>query len=558
MERRKPKLLVIGHARHGKDTAADMMKNLMDLDFTSSSIFVGRECIWPFWGEERYGSFDEMFEDRVNFRSTWANLILAYNTPDLSRTATEMLRNNDMYVGMRNKAELLVCKENQVFDYIIWVDASARLPAEPKTSNQLVVEDADLLIDNNGPEVNMHIAINNLQKRLHDEGYDVNFVPVPEEAYALSHSDMAAIEADKQEQAMLERLTEDDPSLRIYRDDPGDMDDPMVVNPTFEESRTFRNTIPKTNIAEDLETFEGQKATMTDESDLMAEQVIVEGAYRDKEGNPLPYKNWTDMPALAVSVLDHGFFKVLEVMGSDETICDSARMSYGRGTKQVNNNQGLINYLVSHYHTSPLEMAEIRFHIRMPIFVMRQWVRHRTANLNEYSGRYSEMVPLFYVPEHDQICLQDKVNKQGSAEPMNAEAANIVEATIRASSEEAFQNYQYLLDIGVSRETARIILPLNTYTEVVWKLDVSNLIKFLWLRDDDHAQWEIQQYAKLVSEAVEKYFPLVFAAYKKARASTTLTEHEIIALVTGNYDDLSSSQAKKIDDLRGNAVFNAD
>jgi len=479
MERRKPKLLVIGHARHGKDTAADMMKNLMDLDFTSSSVFVGQEAIWPQWGQERYSTFKDMFEDRVNYRSTWANLILAYNTPDLSRTATEMLKDNDMYVGMRNKAELLVCKENQVFDYIIWVDASQRLPAEPKTSNQLVVEDADLLIDNNGPEVNMHIAIGNLQKRLHEEGFDVSYEP-------------------------LEELTEDDPSFRIYRDDPGDM----------------------------------------------AEEVTVEGTYRDKAGNPLPYRDWTDAPEDATKVLDHGFFKVLEVMGSDQTICNSARMSYGRGTKKISNDAGLINYLVDHHHTSPLEMAEIRMHIRMPIFVMRQWVRHRTANLNEYSGRYSEMVPLFYVPKHDQICVQDKVNKQGSAEPMNAEAANIVEATIRVASEEAFQNYQYLLDIGVSRETARIILPLNTYTEVVWKLDVSNLLKFLWLRDDDHAQWEIRQYAKLVSQAVMEYFPLVFAAYANARETTNLSNEEIYALITGDTSNLSKSKAKRVIDFR--------
>jgi thymidylate synthase (FAD) len=245
------------------------------------------------------------------------------------------------------------------------------------------------------------------------------------------------------------------------------------------------------------------------------------------------------MPACAVQVLDHGFFKVLEVMGSDETICDSARMSYGRGTKPVQKIAGLINYLVRNHHTSPLEMGEIRFHIRMPIFVMRQWVRHRTANLNEYSGRYSEMVRLFYVPEKEQICLQDKVNKQGSAEPMSSMKAKGVQKVIKGMSEEAFDEYETLLSTGLSRETARIILPLNTYTEVVWKLDISNLIKFLWLRDDSHAQWEIRQYAKLVSNAVEKYFPLVFAAYQEARNSETFTQAEIQALITGDMSHLT-------------------
>jgi len=480
MERRKPKLLVIGHARHGKDTVGDMITDLMDLAFTSSSIFVGRECVWPHWGKDRYASFDEMFEDRVNFRSTWANLILAYNTPNLARTATEMLKDNDLYVGMRNRAELDACKEQGIFDYIIWVDGSSRHPPEGKDSNQLTPDVADLHIDNNGPESNLHVAIRNLQVRLYEEGFDVDYTPPP----AL----------------------------------PGGL-----------EQEEYDN-LHRTEISEDAD------------EDL-----------RKWVGLPLAdgiLRTWEDMPEGATQVLDHGFFKVLEVMGSDTTICESARMSYGRGTKKVSNDAGLINYLVRNKHTSPLEMGEIRFHIRMPIFVMRQWVRHRTANLNEYSGRYSEMVPLFYVPELDQICLQDKVNKQGSAEPMSPKNAEIMRQKIYKTCGMAFHEYQELLTWGVSRETARIVLPLNTYTEVVWKLDISNLIKFLWLRDDSHAQWEIRQYAQLVSLAVKENFPLVYNAYIETRNSQSFTPEEIHTLITGDSTNLSNSQMQRIASFR--------
>jgi thymidylate synthase (FAD) len=461
MERRKPKLLIIGHARHGKDTFAELVATAMNLSFISSSEFVGRECVWNAWGEERYETFEDMFEDRVNFRSTWANLILAYNTPDRSRTATEMLRDRDIYVGMRNKKEFDACIDKKLFDYVIWVDGIQRHPPEGKDSNQMTRDMADMLIDNNGPEENMHMAVFNLQKRLHEEGYEVNYVPLPEHA--------------------------------ITPPNEPEVDDPLPLE-------------------------------------------------------------WADAPEGTTPVLDYGFFKVLEVMGSDKTICESARMSYGRGTKRLNNDEGLINYLVRHHHTSPLEMGEIRMHIRMPIFVMRQWVRHRTANLNEYSGRYSEMVRLFYVPEPDQICLQDKVNKQGSAEPIGEPKVFNARGIIENISNDAFDEYEKLLRMGVSRETARIILPLNTYTEVVWKLDVSNLLKFLWLRDDSHAQWEIRQYALHVAAAVKEHFPLVYAAYERTRASTTLTDRQITALITGDDEGLPKNEIAELDHFRDRVI----
>lgn len=443
---RKPKLLIIGHGRHGKDTVAEMIQNSMDLKFTSSSLFVAQECIWNAWGKERYQSFEDMFEDRHNYRKTWADLISAYNTPDKTRTARTMIeRGYDMYVGMRRADEFEACKAINLFDYVIWVDASKRMPLEPSDSMEMYQAMAQITIDNNGPESALIDQIEALKTKLHYEGFDVNY-----------------------------------------------------------EEQTSLDLVPPVQL------------------------------------------DWTDMPQNAVKVLDHGFFIVREVMGSDKSIVEAARMSYGRGTKKVNDDKGLINYLVHNHHTSPLEMGEIKVHMRLPIFVMRQLVRHRTANLNEYSGRYSEMVRLFYIPEPEQICAQDKVNKQGSAEPLDPVVAASVQSAMRLASNSAFDCYEALLKAGVSRETARIVLPLNTYTEVVWKLDVSNLLKFLSLRDDPHAQYEIRVYAKLIAEAVEHFFPLVYAAYLRERACVTLTPGQLKALITGDSENLSKSEAHQV------------
>ena len=454
-DRRKPKLLIIGHARHGKDTVAEKIRDKMGLAFTSSSIFVGEECIWSSWGHERYDNFDQMFADRVNYRKTWADLISAYNTPDKTRTAKTMIdRGYDMYVGMRKQDEFHACQAIKLFDHIIWVDALKRLPPEPKDSNEMVPAMADLYFDNNGPVETMDLFVEELQKFLHKEGFDVGFC---EPAQALQPEPEAL------------------------------------------------------------------------------------------DGEILP--DWTAMPEGAIKVLDHGFFIVREVMGSDKAIADSARMSYGRGTKKVNPDEGLINYLVQNHHTSPLEMGEIRVHMRLPIFVMRQLVRHRTANLNEYSGRYSEMVRLFYVPNAEQVCHQDLVNKQGSAEPLHPDIANKIRKQIEEQSNAAFDEYEDLLAQKVSRETARIILPLNTYTECVWKMDVSNLIKFLMLRDDSHAQYEIRVYAKLLAEALAHFFPAVNAAYEREKGRISLNQAQIQALITGDLEALPKGELKVVQDL---------
>lgn len=607
MERKPPKLLIIGHARHGKDTFAELVVAKMGLSFISSSEFVGRKCIWEQWGKERYAAFSDFFEDRVNHRTLWFNFITAYNTPNLARTGEEMMKEHDVYVGMRNPDEFHACIDKDLFDYVIWVDGSKRHPPESKDSNGMTREMADMLIDNNGPEINLQVAVNSLQTRLHKEGYEVNWKPM--EMYTsedLAQNNVNAILKHGVDPADMSvedynavqdwnDMSEETPLERVYGSIP---EDKMIVNPTTEEHQKFHNDALKAavKIAHELDNVETQavyepaklgrpsirpsgldpKFTAVEDNSLSVGEEIAEAlsSYKEYSGNfpdgtkDIPenlYKRvldsdnrlidkkaleWTDMPTDATKVLDHGFFKVLDVMGSDKDIADAARMSYGRGTRKVKSDAGLINYLVRNYHTSPLEMAEIKFHMRMPIFVMRQWVRHRTANLNEYSGRYSEMVRLWYVPEVEQICLQHKTNKQGSAEPMDKAVAENMQQTIWETSNLSFNSYENMLAEGVSRETARIILPLNTYTEVVWKLDVSNLIKFLRLRDDDHAQWEIRQYAIMVSKAVENHFPLVFAAYQESRVSDTFSPDEIQALITGEYEDLSMSQTDRIAQLR--------
>lgn len=257
-----------------------------------------------------------------------------------------------------------------------------------------------------------------------------------------------------------------------------------------------------------------------------------------------------ERPENSVAVLDHGYVSLVDTFGTDDDIAEAARLSYGRGTKKVNKNEGLIRYLYSHHHTSPFEMVEMKFQMRLPIFVMRQWVRHRTANLNEYSGRYSVMPKLWYVPELDMIKGQDKTNRQASSGELSQNTRMQTQQLIDSASAQAFTDYETLLDIGVSREMARIILPLNMYTEIVWKMDLNNMLKFLWLRDDSHAQPEIQAYARVIADFVAKKFPMTYAAYLQSRESVTLTRDELLALITGDRSKLSRSQAAKSEDLQ--------
>jgi len=212
-------------------------------------------------------------------------------------------------------------------------------------------------------------------------------------------------------------------------------------------------------------------------------------------------------------VLDHGFVALKDCMGNDAAIAEAARCSYGFGTKRMSDDLGLIRYLLSHRHTTPLEMVELKFHMKLPIFVARQLVRHRTASLNEYSGRYSLMPMLFYTPPPEQLALQSTTNKQGRSE---AVARQLYEATERRWSElrqDSAYLYEDLVNEGIARELARIDLPLSTYTEWYWKVDLHNLFHFLGLRCDPHAQWEAQQYGNVMAGMAKAVAPIAFDAW---------------------------------------------
>jgi len=214
-------------------------------------------------------------------------------------------------------------------------------------------------------------------------------------------------------------------------------------------------------------------------------------------------------------VLDHGFVSLVDYMGNDAAIAQAARCSYGPGTRVVNDDRALIRYLVRHKHTSPLEQVELKFHCKMPIFVARQWVRHRTASLNEMSGRYSIMPLQFYTPEAENFHLQSKDNKQGRdiASDANGIHKGFV-AAARVMRNNIQKHYVECLTYDVARELARIDLPLSTYTEWYWKMDLHNLMHFLRLRCDSHAQWEIRQYANVIAGIVQTVVPAAFEAWQ--------------------------------------------
>jgi thymidylate synthase (FAD) len=202
-------------------------------------------------------------------------------------------------------------------------------------------------------------------------------------------------------------------------------------------------------------------------------------------------------------------------MGTDASIVQAARVSYGAGTKKTNEDRGLINYLMRHQHTTPFEMCEIKLHLKMPIFVARQWMRHRTASMNEYSARYSVLGDEFYIPEASQLAKQSEINKQGksSDEFSQEQAAKILEI-LKQSNSNIYEKYSHMInDLSLARELARIILPLGVYTEMYWKIDLNNLLHFLKLRADVHAQYEIRCYAEVILEILKKWVPLTYEAF---------------------------------------------
>jgi thymidylate synthase (FAD) len=217
----------------------------------------------------------------------------------------------------------------------------------------------------------------------------------------------------------------------------------------------------------------------------------------------------------AIPCLDKGFIRLVDFMGGDEAIVQAARVSYGKGTKMVSQDRGLIRYLMRHRHTTPLEMVEFKFHCKMPIFVARQWVRHRTANINEYSLRYSEARDEFYIPELDQIHYQSSINKQGRAgEDVPEGLKEKIRTYFQELSSKSYQVYEELNEAGIARELARAILPVNLYTEWYWKNDLHNIMHFLFLRMDDHAQYEIRVYAKAMATIVKEKTPIAYEAFE--------------------------------------------
>jgi thymidylate synthase (FAD) len=225
-------------------------------------------------------------------------------------------------------------------------------------------------------------------------------------------------------------------------------------------------------------------------------------------------------------VLDHGFVRIVDYMGDDAAVVQAARVSYGRGTRRVSEDRGLINYLMRHRHTTPFEMCEIKYHVKLPIFVARQWIRHRTANVNEYSARYSILDNEFYLPDPEHLAAQATTNRQGRGEALSGAAARRVLDLLRADAERAYAGYAELLNEdgaadpdrpGLARELARINLSLNFYTQWYWKTDLHNLMHFLSLRADGHAQYEIRAYAETMLDTLKRWVPMTHAAFLEHR-----------------------------------------
>ncbi len=231
----------------------------------------------------------------------------------------------------------------------------------------------------------------------------------------------------------------------------------------------------------------------------------------------------------AIPALDHGFIRVVDYMGDDSSIVQSARVSYGKGTKQVSTDSGLIKYLMRHWHSTPFEMCEIKYHVKLPIFIARQWIRHRTANVNEYSARYSILDKEFYLPDPKNLAAQSTSNRQGRGDVIDGEQANDVLRLLKNDAERTYDNYETMLNQkydgaiideskkGLARELARMNLTLNTYTQWYWKTDLLNLMNFLRLRVDHHAQYEIRVYADIMLDTLKRWVPITYGAFMEYR-----------------------------------------
>lgn len=263
----------------------------------------------------------------------------------------------------------------------------------------------------------------------------------------------------------------------------------------------------------------------------------------------------------AIPVLDHGFIRVIDYMGDDSSIVQSARVSYGKGTKKVSTDEGLIRYLMRHWHSTPFEMCEIKYHVKLPIFIARQWIRHRTANVNEYSARYSILDKEFYIPAKEQLSAQATNNRQGRGELITGQQADEVLKILKDDAIRTYDNYEKMLNerfdgtvidekkSGLARELARMNLTLNSYTQWYWKTDLLNLMNFLFLRGDSHAQYEIRVYAEKMLDTVKKWVPITHAAFLDYRVGAAHLSSKglkiVKSMINGNkvsYEDSGLSK----------------
>ena len=250
----------------------------------------------------------------------------------------------------------------------------------------------------------------------------------------------------------------------------------------------------------------------------------------------------------AIPVLDHGFIRVIDYMGDDSSIVQSARVSYGKGTKKVSTDEGLIRYLMRHWHSTPFEMCEIKYHVKLPIFIARQWIRHRTANVNEYSARYSILDKEFYIPAKEQLSAQATNNRQGRGDLITGPQADEVLKILKDDAVRTYDNYEKMLNerfdgtiidekkSGLARELARMNLTLNSYTQWYWKTDLLNLMNFLFLRGDSHAQYEIRVYAEKMLETVKKWVPITHAAFLDYRVGAAHLSSKGLKIVKSMID----------------------
>ncbi len=263
----------------------------------------------------------------------------------------------------------------------------------------------------------------------------------------------------------------------------------------------------------------------------------------------------------AIPILDHGFIRVIDYMGDDTSIVQAARVSYGKGTKKVSTDAGLIKYLMRHWHSTPFEMCEIKYHVKLPIFIARQWIRHRTANVNEYSARYSILDKEFYLPAVENLAAQSQSNRQGRGDVLSGDQAKKVLDLLKKDAEQTYDNYETMLNerydgsiidekqVGLARELARMNLTLNTYTQWYWKTDLLNLMNFLRLRADHHAQFEIRAYADAMLDTVKRWVPITYEAFLDYRVGGTEVSSngkEIIKkLISGEKINLEKSGLSK-------------